>query len=266
MAHGTPKYLKYIFSMLVVVVVFLAMQIGGAAEVFDRALVVMPSVVAAPFRSVAVSVRTGFRNVFSLRTVYVENAELKKRTKELEVRLASLASVQQENETLRSTLGFVQSSPATLVPCTVSGRDPEGLTQTLLLACGSTQGVTVGHGVVVSGYLIGRVVLVTSSTATVRLITASTTTLDARVVSRKVTGVLKGSFGSGLLLDFVSQTEDVQAGDLVTTAGINEKIPPDVLIGPVAEVKKEKGALFSAITVASPIDLRDIRFVHVLLP
>lgn len=248
------------------VILFVGMQVGGLAAVFDRALVVFPSFVAAPFQSAALSVRHGLRNVFSLRSVYVENAELKSRVQELEQRVSGLESVQGENETLRATLGFAERPKVSLVPCTVSGRDPEGLTQTLLLACGAEQGVTVGQGVTASGYLIGRVVLVSKTTATVRLITASTTTLDARIASRKVSGVLKGSFGSGLLLDFVPQTAEVRSGDLVTTAGINDKIPADVLIGSVADARKEQGALFYTITVVSPIDLRDIRFVHVLKP
>ena len=53
---------------------------------------------------------------------------------------------------------------------------------------------------------------------------------------------------------------------LVTTAGVNARIPPDVLVGSVAHVEKKAGALFSEITVTSPVDLRDIRFVHVLEP
>lgn len=242
------------------------LQVSGFAQVFDRVFVVYPSVAMAPFRSAAQSVRTAFRNVFSLRSVYVENAELKARVQELEQKVAGLESVAAENETLRQTLRFTARPQVGLVPCTVAGRDPEGLTQTLLLSCGGAQGVAVGQGVVASGYLIGRVVLVTQSTATVRLVTASTTTLDARIASRNVSGVLKGSFGSGLLLDFVPQTAEVRTGDLVTTAGINERIPADILIGSVAEARKEQGALFYAITVVSPVDLRDIRFVHVLKP
>lgn len=252
--------------VLGVVALFITLQFSGFAQIFDRVFVVYPSMVIAPFRSAALSVRHAFRNVFSLRSVYVENAELKVRMQELEQKVAGLESVTTENETLRQTLGFAERPNVGLVPCTVAGRDPEGLTQTLLLACGASQGVAVGEGVTAAGYLIGRVVLVTPTTATVRLITASTTTLDVRIASRKVSGVLKGSFGSGLLLDFVPQTAEVRAGDLVTTAGINERIPADVLIGSVTEARKEQGALFYAITVASPVDLRDIRFVHVLQP
>lgn len=266
MVYRTAKSIRYLLALLGLVAVLVIVQVSGIAHVFDRLFVVYPSAVVAPVQAAAQSVRHGFRNVFSLRSVYVENAELKARVQELEQRVAGLEAVATENETLRKTLGFTERPQAALVPCTVSGRDPEGLTQTLLLACGAAQGVTVGQGVTAAGYLIGRVVLVTHTTATVRLITASTTTLDVRIASRKVNGVLKGSFGSGLLLDFVPQTADVRAGDLVTTAGINERIPPDVLIGSVAEARKEQGALFYAITVVSPVDLRDIRFVHVLKP
>lgn len=266
MVYRTVKTIRYLAAVLVLVGVLFVVQVSGIAHVFDRVFVVYPSMIVAPVQGAAQSVRNAFRNIFSLRSVYVENAELKARAQELEQRVAGLEAVVAENETLRKTLGFTERPQADLIPCTVSGRDPEGLTQTLLLACGAAQGVSVGQGVAAAGYLIGRVVLVTHTTATVRLITASTTTLDVRIASRKVSGVLKGSFGSGLLLDFVPQTAEVRVGDLVTTAGINDRIPADVLIGSVAEARKEQGALFYAITVVSPVDLRDIRFVHVLKP
>ncbi|MBL8031253.1 MAG: rod shape-determining protein MreC, partial [Candidatus Doudnabacteria bacterium] len=139
-------------------------------------------------------------------------------------------------------------------------------TQTLLLSCGTEQGVVVGQGVVSQGYLIGKVVLATARNATIRLVTAPSTAVDVRVANRQASGVLRGSFGSGLELDFISDTSGVAVGDLVTTAGVNARIPPDVLIGSVAHVEKKAGALFSQVTVKSPVDLRDIRFVHVLQP
>lgn len=261
-----PKWFRYFGIVLLVAAVlgffqlraWLARPLSWAGSAL--------TVVTSPVRFVAVWSRQSVTSIASLRSLYVENAELKQRVANLEQRVSSLQGVDSENAVLKATLGFADRPPVHVVPCTVVTRDPEGLTQTLLLSCGTNQGVVVGQGVVSQGYLIGKVILATSNSATVRLITAPATAIDVRVASRQASGVLRGSFGSGLELDFISDTSGVAAGDLVTTAGVNARIPPDVLVGSVAHVEKKSGALFSQITIKSPVDLRDIRFVHVLEP
>ncbi|MGK3945673.1 rod shape-determining protein MreC, partial [Streptomyces caeruleatus] len=92
---------------------------------------------------------------------------LKQRVANLEQQVSGLQGVESENAVLKATLGFADRPPVHVVPCTVVVRDPEGLTQTLLLSCGSAQGVVVGQGVVSQGYLIGKVILAASNSATV---------------------------------------------------------------------------------------------------
>lgn len=261
-----PKLFRYGIGILLVVGVLAFLQVRGLTGYITRGVSAVPNPLLAPVRAGATAVRRVITNTASLRTLYVENAELKSRVQNLEKRIAELSNLQSENETLKSTLGFASKPPTALVPCTVVGRDPEGITQTLLLSCGANQGVAVGQGVVSRGYLIGKVLLVTSNTATVRLVTAPTMVIDVRLATRNISGVLRGSFGSGLLVDYIPETAEVAKGDLITTAGINDKIPPDILIGSISEAVKESGALFYKITVTSPVDLRDLRYVHVLKP
>ncbi len=266
MTHKNIKLLYRIVAILVVVGLLIVFQFRSFGGYLTRTLLVVPRFVTEPLTSVSTSLRQFVVGIVSIRKLYVENAELKNRIQVLEQSLAKNAGVIAENETLKSTLGFVAKPPVTLVPCTVIGRDPEGVTQALVVGCGTDKSLVVGQGVVSGGYLIGKVVLTRQSTAIVLLLTASTTSMDARVVNKKVSGVIKGSYGSGLLLDYISPIAHVEVGDLVTSAGINGAIPPDVLIGSVAEVSHESGALFDKISVSSSVDFRDIRFVHVLKP
>lgn len=260
------KLFRYGIGIVLVVGVLALLQVRGLTGAFTHAISSVPAPLLAPIRSVASGIRHGITNLASIRTLYVENADLKSRVQTLEHRIAELSNLQSENETLKSTLGFASKPPTALVPCTVVGRDPEGITQTLLLSCGVSQGVAVGQGVVSSGYLIGKVILATGTTATVRLVTAPTMAIDIRLATRQVSGVLRGSFGSGLLVDYISETTEIAKGDLITTAGINDKIPPDILVGSISSVVKDPGAIFYKITVTSPVDLRDLRYVHVLKP
>lgn len=257
---------RYFIVLGFIVLVMVLLQLRGMTGWFVRAGLLLPRPITGPVQAAAGLVRRSVSGLVSIRQIYVENAELQSRVRTLEQQAAQLSSLQSENDSLKASMGFAARPPVAIVPCTVIGRDPGGITQTLLLSCGSNQGVASGQGVVSAGYLVGKVVLTTSSTATVRLLTATTTVVDARITNRRISGVLRGSFGSGLLLDYVSETAEVAKGDLVTTAGINDAIPPDVLIGSISEIVKQQGALFYQITVASPVDLRDLRYVHVLKP
>lgn len=276
MFASPSKLARYSFAIVGVVIILAFLQLRGLTGWLTWLISSVPSPVLSPIKSVAMSIRHGARNVISIRSLYVENGQLKTRVQALERDLAVLQGVALENQMLRDSQGFAARSPVSKAACTVTSRDPEGITQTLLLSCGENQGVKVGYGVTANGYLVGKVVLVSARTATVRLLTAPTTAVDVRVVggrtglsqdkSGQIGGVLKGSFGSGLALEYIPETSDVQKGDLVLTAGVNALIPPDVLVGTVADAVKLPGALFYNMTVTSPIDLRDLRYVHVLRP
>ncbi len=72
----------------------------------------------------------------------------------------------------------------------------------------------------------------------------SQSTVDARISSINAEGVVKGSFGSGLVLDFISQNITLNKGDLVVTAGINNKIVPNIPIGEIGDIISDPNELF----------------------
>lgn len=266
MTHRNLKLLTRVAVFVVLVGVLGFAQFKSVGGFVTRTILTLPRFIFEPVASASSAIRHLGTGLVSIRRLYVENAELKNRVQLLEQDIAKNAGVLSENETLKATLGFVDRPPASLVACTVLGRDPEGVTQALVVGCGVDKGLAVGQGVVSAGYLVGKVVLVRPNTAIVVLLTASTTFVDARVANKKASGVVRGSYGSGLLLDYITPIAHVEVGDLVTTAGINGSIPPDVLIGRISEVTHEAGALFEKVSVSSSVDFRDVRFVHVLKP
>ncbi len=265
--QGTqPKFSRRtkIYSFVVVLVLVLAtlQALGGAGFLFWTAAW-LPQPVVMPLKKVSGTVQQVLSGVGKLWSLHVENGELKSRIKELEVKVAALSAVEAENQVLKKTLEFEERSNYDLVACTVIAQDPEGLTFTLLLSCGSEDGVQDGQAVVVEGYLVGKVILTGKNESTARLLVSPSLSVDAKVIGRQVSGVVKGSFGAGMALDLIPSTSGVTAGDLVATAGINQQIPPDLLIGTVSEVLRIPGGIFDQISLSSPVDLKDIRFVHV---
>ncbi len=254
-----------IFSgVLLAVVIALFLQVkgwlGGIEYIFTQAPKPIVNLVNTVFRPV----KTIASTLGSLRGVVEENHNLKQEVADLKQKQVILDQLKIENELLKSEVGFKNKSNYSLQPCTILSRDPQNTTDALILNCGKDEGVVEGQGVISGGYLVAKLVYVGNHTSTAVLITNSQTSIDARVSKNNVEGVLKGSFGSGLVFDLVSQSAEVAPGDLVVTAGIDPQIPKNILIGQVGQQLSGSNDLFKKLTLISPIKAYQLDFVFVV--
>lgn len=254
-----------IFSgVLVAVVIALFLQVngwlGGIQYLIAQAPKPVINVVAAVFRPVTSVAGT----LFSMGQVVDENIALRAELTDLRQRQVALDQLKIDNELLRTELGFKNKQPYNLQSCTVLSRDTQETSDSLILNCGESDGVRVGQGVISNGYLVAKLVYVGKYTSTAILITNSQSSIDARVSKNNVEGVIKGSFGSGLVFDLVSQSADVVPGDLVVTAGIDPLIPKNILLGQVGQELSGENDLFKKLTLVSPIKAHQLDFVFVI--
>jgi rod shape-determining protein MreC len=133
----------------------------------------------------------------------------------------------------------------------------------MILSCGESTGIKEGELVISGGYLVGKLLHVGKLTSTVLLITNSQSSVDAKVSRSGIEGAVKGSFGSGLTLELIPQTADLQKGDEVVTAGINSITPPNILIGTIGDTLSKQSDLFKRTTVLSPLNVHSVDFVFV---
>jgi rod shape-determining protein MreC len=122
----------------------------------------------------------------------------------------------------------------------------------------------VGQAVVSQGHLVGKVILANESSSTVLLITNAQSSVDAKLSKSGVEGIVKGSFGSGLFFDLVSQNTEINPGDLIVTAGIDSRVPKNILIGEAGDLLSNNNDLFKKRSVTSPIAFHDLDFVFVV--
>jgi rod shape-determining protein MreC len=136
----------------------------------------------------------------------------------------------------------------------------------MVLGCGSDTGIKVGQAVISQGYLLAKIVYVGSQTSTAVLITNNQSSVDAKISKNNVEGVVKGSFGSGLVFDLVSQSAEVNENDLVVTAGIDPNIPKNILIGEIGQTISGNNDLFKRMTLVSAVRPNLIDYVFVVKP
>ena len=251
-----------IFSTcLVVGALLVILQIKGLLDPVKTVLLNSPKPIISGFKAVTHPIKGFFSTVYRLRTIVRENNQLSEKVLQLEQQVVDYNRLSLENQALRSELGFSQATKLNLVPCTVLNQNPSGLTSAITLNCGSGQGVTAGMAIIASGHLVGKVVYSGNGLSTALLITSSDFSSDASLSQSGAVGVVRGSFGSGVILDQLSQHEVVQKGWLVTTAGINSQIPKDILIGEIGDELSSQNDLFKKTTVVSPVDFNNLEFV-----
>lgn len=254
-----------LFSICVAVLIVVSfLQAKGFGSPIQELFVNTPRPVSFVFETATKPVKNFFTTIFTLRDIARENIVLTNKVYDLQQQLADYDQTKRENDVLKQELGFVQPNKQAYVPCTVLTQNPLGLTDTFVLNCGQNSGVSQGLGVVSQGHLVGKIVFAGKTSSTALLLTSSQFSTDARISKTGATGVVEGSFGSGLLLDQLSQSDVAQKGDLVVTAGINNQIPKDIVIGEVGDVLSAPNDLFKKTTLVSSIDFSNLEFVFVV--
>ncbi len=254
-----------VFAFLVVLLaVFVLMQTKGWLNPVRELALKMPRSLTTTVKTAASPVKNFFSILYQLRKIAQENTRLTAQVISLQQNLVEANDLARENEALRNELGFAKTAKHSLAPCTVLSNDPFGSGGALILNCGSNAGVEIGQAVVSQGYLVAKIVYVGKDSSTALLITNSSFSVDARISQTEQAGIVKGSFGSGLILEQIPQTSGLEKGWLAVTAGINDKIPKNILIGEVKDILSSSNDLFKKAALVSPIAFNNLDFVFVM--
>ncbi len=260
------KTFAILFGSLVVVALLLFFQNRGWLDPVKTLFLQAPKPVVYVAKSVVNPVKNFFSTIFRLKEISRENDKLRQKLYDTQTQLVQFEQQARENEALRKELGFAQSTKLALIPCGVLAQNPVDLTDTLVLDCGRADGVQEGEAIISQGFLAGKIIYAGEDTSTVLLATNSKFSADARLSKNAADGVVRGSFGSGLVLDQLSQNVAVEKGWQVVTAGINDKIPKNILIGEVGDVLSSQNELFKKTTLISPVNFNNLEFVFVVKP
>jgi rod shape-determining protein MreC len=150
-----------------------------------------------------------------------------------------LSRLESENRRLRDLLGLKGAGDGRRLSAPVISREPGGWWQRLMLGAGSLQGVAPGQAVLAPGGLIGRIALVTPTTATVTLLTDPVSRVGVLVGRNQRQGLLSGIGTDRPLLRFLEKDPQVRAGDVVLTSPASTLVPPDLPVGVIQSVNEE---------------------------
>ncbi len=193
------------------------------------------------------------------------NTRLREQLAAREAELAQVGDAQRERQELldQQQLEFAADVPA--VAARVVLASPSNLDLTVEINRGRQSGVSPGMPVVSGAGLVGRVVDVSRTRATVVLITNPTSNVGVRLASGEV-GVASGRGSrSALEVDNVDPAAKVAPEEPVVTSGLQQSIyPPGIPVGKVRTARVPPEGVQQEVTVEPFVDLRRLTFVKVL--
>ena len=156
-----------------------------------------------------------------------------------------------ENQRLRQLMGLRErvAAPAQAAQVLYDAADP--YTRKIIIDKGAVSGVAAGSPVLDENGVLGQVTQVYPLVSEVTLVTdreQAIPVLNTRTGARGVAFGDPASRGGALELRFIAAHEDVQAGDLLTTSGVDGVYPPGLPVARVEKVEPRADSAFARIT------------------
>lgn len=240
------------------------LQTKGFLGPIQKIFFQIPGPIIRGIRGVTNPTKDFFYSLYHLREIAKENFELENSVIALKLEVAKVGQLEKDNESLRQELGFAKSTKLELVPCNVISSSAFGFSDLITLNCGSEHGIAEGQAIIFKSHLVGKIIYTSKDFSTARLVTSSNFVTDAKISKTGQSVQVEGSFGSGVVMDKLPQNQTLEKGWLVVTAGINEKIPRNILIGEVGEILSTQSDLFKKAVLVSPVDFSDLEFVFAI--
>ena len=203
--------------------------------------------------------------------LYKKYTKLKEKVEKTDLYYAQIEELQKEVTELKSSLDLNATlSEYTYVNATVVNRNIGYWYNNLTIDKGSKNGVKLGDAVITSNGMVGKVTSVSNFSSTVKLLTSDE-------ISNKISIKIKSKneYLYGLLIGYekenniykiegITNSENIEEGDLVTTTGLTDYFPSGIIIGKVSRVVKDEYDLNCIVEVIPSVNFEDISIVTVL--
>lgn len=269
---------KRVVLIIVVVLIILLLVIFRTTLKEDRKLNKVESLLKDGFTYTEKIIITPFNFIKEKITSYNKLKDVEKDNDILETSIDRIDSMEAENIELRRQLNALKEeldidyalADYEYLNATVISRNIGYWHNKITIDKGTYNGVEKDMVVINSKGLIGKVIKSSTFTSDIRLITTSDTNNKISVHISNGSNNLYGLINSYdynnnvLELEGISNTKDVNIGDLVYTSGLGGIFPSGILIGKVTEITTDSYDLAKIIKVSPSVDFTDINYVSIL--
>jgi len=266
-----------IIALLVIALMMLSFSLKYGAErgFFSKIVLEAVAPVQKGLSASIKSIRDAWSRYIFLVGIEEENKNLKKKINELKSVIISYQEGYLEAQRLKKLLSLTDDYNYHFlsltddynyhsIPARVVGREQAALSKTILINRGTVHGLKVGMPVIVPPGLIGRLVDVSWHASKVLLLIDESSNVDAIVQRTRMQGIISGAGSRGLILKYISKTQEVKEGDVIISSGMGGVFPKGLLIGQASHVDRLEASLFLKINVAPFVDFSKLEEVLVL--
>ncbi|MEI6230594.1 MAG: rod shape-determining protein MreC [Actinomycetes bacterium] len=218
--------------------------------------------------SVTRPIRDFFTGLGSIGSKDQTIADLRQKNDELQGQLSTNQYAQNRAKELDDLLKIASAGNYKLVPAQVVSVGPDqGFAWTVTIDAGSIDGLKVDQDVITGQGLVGRVVRVTKSDATVELLVDATSTVGARVERSMSIGFLNGT-GEARSMEFqlLDPFAEIRSGDRLVSFGVRGGIyVPGLPLGTITQISGTPGQLTRVATVVPFVDVNSLDLVGVIV-
>ena len=211
-------------------------------------------------------VSTWIDDVFVYRTdLLEENEYLREELLVAQQELQLLESLASENSRLLELNDATQAIEGEVVPAEIINISPDPYSKRVLINKGARDGVFTGQPLIDANGLMGQVDEVLPFTSWVLLITDSHHVTPIEVNRNGERALARGSRSTAteLELEFVTQTQDMLAGDLLVSSGMGQIYPKNYPVAEIISVYVDPGQDFASIRAKPLAQINSTR--HVML-
>lgn len=226
---------------------------GGPLHTAQNAVVTAVSPLKFVGAAVNSATETAGNNVENITADETTLSGLREYNAKLIEQYTQMEEYKQENERLRKLVDLKDSYDIEGVAARVVGRSSQAWDQTVTIDKGSNDGIDAGLTVMGTSGVVGQVVSVSKSSATVRLLTDPHSGAAARVQSSREEGIVRGSLEGLLYLEDLAVNAKVAEGDVVLTSGLGGSYVKGLVIGTVISVESQQDGV-SLRAVVAPND------------
>jgi rod shape-determining protein MreC len=209
-------------------------------------------------------VRRVWGGYFALRDVRAENETLRRELADVQIQLQAQRAQADRSLGLEQLLELKNRTElkTTGAEIIAAGATPDF--QTVTINKGESDGLRRDLAVIAPAGIVGRVVVPVAHAAKVQLLIDRNAAAGALVERSRSQGVIMGTGGDLLRMEYVSEVSDVVQGDIVVTSGIDGIFPKGFMIGKVEVVEKSGGA-YRKVLVRPAVNFSSLEEVLVVL-
>jgi rod shape-determining protein MreC len=209
-------------------------------------------------------VRRLWTGYVALRGLRTENDALRGALAAAQVATQEQRALADRARSLEQLLGLRDRSNLSTVAAEVIAGAATPEFRTLTVDRGTIDGLRGDMAVIAPAGVVGRVITPAVRAAKVQLLIDRNAAAGALIERSRSQGVVVGTGGARLQMDYVSEVSDVIVGDLVVTSGIDGIYPKGYPIGTVESVERSGGA-YRRIIVRPAVDFTSLEDVLIVL-